>query len=73
LPKSPNVKVDRMCTTRFAGPGQIQNVINGIGGSTATGVKRVASYNNGGGTQPYDEEFNLPNKESYPAYIVMDK
>ncbi|NBA88885.1 hypothetical protein GVN16_24125 [Emticicia sp. CRIBPO] len=73
IPNSPNVKLEKMCTTRFAGPGQIQNVINGIGGSTATGVKRVASYNNGGGTQPYDEEFDLPNKESYPAYIVMDK
>jgi hypothetical protein len=73
IPNSPNVKLEKMCTTRFAGPGQIQNVINGIGGSTATGVKRVASYNNGGGIQPYDEEFDLPNKESYPAYIVMDK
>lgn len=73
IPNSPNVKLEKMCTTRFAGPGQIQNVINGIGGSTATGVKRVASYSNGPGTQPYDEEFNLPNRESYRAYIVMDK
>ena len=62
-----------MCINRFAGPGNIQNVINGTGGSTTTGVKRVALYNNGKGTQPYDETFNLPNRESYPAYIIMDK
>ena len=73
VPNSPNVKLEKMCITRFAGPGQIQNVINGIGGSTATGVKRVALYNNGSGTQSYDEAFDLPNRESYPAYIVMDK
>jgi len=73
VPNSPNVKLEKMCTTRFAGPGNIQNVINGIGGSTATGAKRVALYNNGEGTQPFDEEFNLPNEESYPAYIVMEK
>lgn len=62
-----------MCITRFAGPGNIQNVINSSGGSTATGVKRVALYNNGEGTQSYDEEVNLPNSESYPVYIVMEK
>ena len=73
VPNSPNVKLEKMVTTRFAGPGQIQNVINGIGGSTATGVKRVALYNNAEGTQPYDETFDLPNGESYPAYIVMEK
>ncbi|RYU93449.1 hypothetical protein [Emticicia agri] len=73
IPNTPNVKLEKMCTTRFAGPGQIQNVINGIGGSTATGVKRVALYNNGEGTQPYDETFDLPNNESYPGYIVMEK
>lgn len=73
VPASPNVKLEKMCITRFAGPGNIQNVINGIGGSTATGVKRVASYNNGTAIQPYDEEFDLPGRESYPAYIVMDK
>ena len=73
VPNSPNVKLEKMCITRFAGPGQIQNVINGIGGSTATGVKRVALYNNGSGTQSYDEAFDLPNRESYPAYIFMDK
>ena len=73
VPNSPNVKLEKMCITRFAGPGQIQNVINGIGGSTATGVKRVALYNNGSGTQSYDEAFDLPNRESYPAYIVMNK
>ena len=72
-PNSPNVKLEKMCITRFAGPGNIQNVINGIGGSTATGVKRVALYNNSEGTQPYDEEFDLPNRESYPVYIVMEK
>ncbi|RYY14952.1 MAG: hypothetical protein EOO04_29430, partial [Chitinophagaceae bacterium] len=72
IPNSPNVKLEKMCITRFAGPGNIENVINGIGGSTATGVKRVASYNNGSGTQPYDEIFDLPNRESYPAYIVMN-
>ncbi|PWV46576.1 hypothetical protein [Chitinophaga sp. S165] len=73
IPNSPNVTLEKMCITRFAGPGNIQNVINGIGGSTATGVNRVPSYNNGAGTQPYDEEFRLPNRESYPAYIIMDK
>jgi len=73
VPNSPNVKLEKMCITRFAGSGNIQNVINGIGGSTATGVKRVALYNNGTGIQSYDEEFDLPNRESYPAYIVMDK
>ncbi len=73
IPNSPNVKLEKMCITRFAGPGQIQNVINGTGGSTATGVKRVASYNNSGGIQPFDEVFDLPNRESYPAYIVMEK
>lgn len=73
VPNSPNVKLEKMVITRFAGPGNIQNVINGIGGSTATGVKRVALYNDGAGIQPYDEEFDLPERESYPAYIVMDK
>ncbi|RZJ67275.1 MAG: hypothetical protein EOO50_05885 [Flavobacterium sp.] len=72
-PNSPNVKLEKMCITRFAGPGNIENVINGVGGSTASGVKRVAMYNNGKGSQPYDEEFDLPQKESYPAYIVMEK
>jgi hypothetical protein len=72
-PNSPNVKLEKMCITRFAGPGNIQNVINGTGGSTANGTKRVADYNNGEGAQPYDEEFILPNRESYPAYINMEK
>ncbi|MEJ5053377.1 hypothetical protein [Sphingobacterium sp. MYb382] len=72
-PNSPKVKLDKMCITRFAGPGNILNVINGIGGSTATGVKRVALYNNATGTQPFDEVFDLPNAQSYPAYIAMDK
>ncbi|AWK02869.1 hypothetical protein HYN56_01025 [Flavobacterium crocinum] len=72
-PNSPNVKLEKMCITRFAGPGNIQNVINSTGGSTATGAKRVISYNNGEGIQPYDEEFTLPNNESYPVYIKMDK
>lgn len=73
IPNSPNVILEKMCTTRFAGPGNILNVINGTGGSTATGVNRVASYINGTGTQPFDETFDLPNKASYPAYIVMEK
>ncbi|MET4142181.1 hypothetical protein [Pedobacter sp. UYP1] len=73
IPNSSNVKFEKMIITRFAGPGNIQNVINGIGGSTATGVKRVALYNNGAGIQPYDEEFDLPNRESYPVYIRMDR
>ncbi|WP_035650082.1 hypothetical protein [Flavobacterium sp. ASV13] len=73
IPNSPNVKLEKMCTTRFAGSGNIQNVINSEGGSTATGVKRVLSYNNGSGTQPFDEEFTLPSRESYPAYIKMEK
>jgi hypothetical protein len=72
-PNSPNVKLEKMCITRFAGSGNIQNVINGTGGSTANGTKRVADYNNGEGVQPYDEEFILPNRESYPAYINMEK
>ncbi|SDM59028.1 hypothetical protein [Pedobacter antarcticus] len=69
VPNSPKVKLEKMCATRFAGPGNIQNVINGIGGSTATGVKRVALYNNGAGKQPYDEVFDLPDRESYPAKV----
>lgn len=73
VPNAPNVKLEKMCITRFAGPGNIQNVINATGGSTATGAKRVALYNNGEGVQPFDEEFVLPNKESYPAYIKMEK
>ena len=73
IPNSPNVILEKMCITRFAGPGNIQNVINSIGGSTAAGVRRVASYNNSEGTQPYDEEFNLPDRTSYPAYIMMEK
>ncbi|MNG19364.1 hypothetical protein D3C84_1035170 [compost metagenome] len=73
IPNSPNVKFEKMCINRFAGSGNIQNVINGIGGSTATGVKRVALYSNSLGIQPYDEEFDLPNRESYPAYIDMEK
>lgn len=73
IPNSPNVKLEKMTITRFAGPGNIENVVNGIGGSTATGVKRVALYNNAEGKQPYDEKFNMPDRESYPKYIVMDK
>jgi hypothetical protein len=73
IPNSPNVKLEKMCITRFAGSGNILNVINGTGGSTATGVKRVALYNNGAGTQPYDETFDLPNRESYPSYISMER
>ncbi len=72
-PNNPNVKLEKMCITRFAGTGNIQNVINGSGGSTATGVKRVALYNNNNGIQPDDEEFELPSRESYPKYIFMDK
>jgi hypothetical protein len=73
IPNTPNVKLEKMVTTRFSGPGNIQNVINGTGGSTASGVKRVASYQNGSGLQPYDEKFVLPNPESYPKYIMMEK
>ncbi|RYY56948.1 MAG: hypothetical protein EOO09_04510 [Chitinophagaceae bacterium] len=73
VPNHPGVVLEKMCITRFAGPGQIRNVVNGIGGSTATGVKRVASYSNGSGTQPYDETFGLPDGVSYPEYIEMGK
>ena len=73
IPNSPNVTLEKMCTNRFAGTGNIQNVINGLGGSTADGVRRVASYKNGDGTQSFDENFTLPSNESFPAYIVMDK
>lgn len=73
IPDNPNVTLEKMCTTRFAGPGNIQNVVDGMGGSTASGVKRVALYSNGPGTQPYNEKFILPDRVSYPAYIVMDK
>ncbi|MES2826748.1 MAG: hypothetical protein V4687_01275 [Bacteroidota bacterium] len=73
IPNSPDVKLEKLVITRFSGPGNIQNVINGIGGSTANGVKRVISYNNGDGIQPFDEKFDLPNRESFPAYIVMEK
>lgn len=72
VPNTSGVKLEKMCTTRFAGSGNIQNVINATGGSTSDGVKRVASYNNGSGTQPYDEKFEIPNKESYPSYIKME-
>ncbi len=71
-PNTPNVKMEKMCITKFAGPGNILDVINSTGGSTASGVKRVASYNNGPGIQPFDEEFDLPNKTSWPAYIIME-
>ncbi|MDL2264995.1 hypothetical protein LJC43_01230 [Parabacteroides sp. OttesenSCG-928-G21] len=71
-PNTPNVILEKMCITRFSGPGNILNVINGTGGSTADGAKRVALYNNGSGTQPYDEVFDLPNRQSWPAYIVME-
>ena len=72
VPDSAKVKLEKMVTTRFAGPGNIQNVVNGMGGSTAEGTRRVGSYNDGGGIQPYDEEFALPNQESYPEYIIME-
>ncbi len=71
VPNTPNVKLEKMCTTRFAGSGNIQNVINGIGGSTIDGVKRVEIYNNELGTQPFDEMFELPKRESWPKYIEM--
>lgn len=70
-PNTPNVMLEKMCTTRFAGNGNIQNVINGTGGSTIDGVKRVVMYNNGLGEEPFDEVFELPNKESWPEYIEM--
>jgi hypothetical protein len=73
IPNTPNVKLEKMVTTRFSGPGNIQNVINGTGGSTATGVKRVTSYQNGAGIQPYDERFDLPDRRSYPKFIIMEK
>lgn len=72
VPNAPNVIMEKMTTTRFAGSGNIQHVINGIGGSTKEGTQRVAIYNNGAGVQPYDEEFTLPDKESYPAFIKME-
>lgn len=72
VPNTPNVMLEKMCTTRFAGNGNIQNVINGTGGSTIDGVKRVDRYNNGLGEQPFDEVFELPNKESWPEYIEME-
>jgi hypothetical protein len=70
-PNTPNVKLEKMVITKFAGPGNILNVINGIGGTTKTGVKRVELYNRNG-TPPFDEEFSLPDKESYPSYIEMN-
>ena len=73
VPNAPNVKIEKMVVTRFSGPGNILNVINGTGESTAGGAKRVALYNNNAdGTQPYDEVFDLPNKVSWPAYIIME-
>lgn len=72
IPNTSNVKIEKMVTTRFSGPGNIQSVINGTGGSTASGVKRVASYQNGTGIQPHDETFDLPDRRSYPTYIVME-
>ncbi len=68
VPNTPKVKMEKLNTTRFAGPGNILHVINGTGGSTATGVKRVAIYNQSPGMQPYNENFELPDKRSWPAY-----
>jgi hypothetical protein len=73
IPNTPKVQLDKMVTTRFSGPGNIQNVINGTGGSTANGVKRLRSYQDGSGIQPYDEKFDMPDSKSYPEYIVMEK
>lgn len=70
-PNTPQVILEKMVTTRFAGPGNTLSVINGIGGSTADGVKRVNIYQNAQGRQPNDEKFELPNAESYPKYIEM--
>ena len=74
VPNAPNVKMEKMVVTRFSGPGNILNVINSTGESTAGGgAKRVALYNNNAdGVQPYDEVFDLPNKVSWPAYIIME-
>jgi hypothetical protein len=72
VPKTPEVKIEKMCITRFSGPGNILNVINLMGGSTAEGVQRVSIYNNGIGTQPFDEQFELPANESWPYYIEME-
>ena len=72
VPKTPEVKIEKMCITRFSGPGNILNVINFMGGSTADGVQRVSIYNNGLGTQPFDEQFELPANESWPYYIEME-
>lgn len=72
VPKTPEVKIEKMCITRFSGPGNILNVINFMGGSTAEGVQRVSIYNNGLGTQPFDEQFELPANESWPYYIEME-
>ena len=72
VPNTPNVKLEKMVITKFAGPGNILSVVNGIAGSTETGVKRLDIYNNGDGKQPYDEEFELPDSQSYPEYIKME-
>lgn len=72
VPNVPGVTIEKMCITRFSGPGNMLNVINGTGGGTADGVKRVTSYNNGAGTQPYDEIFTLPDRTSWPSYITME-
>ncbi len=71
VPNSLNVKMEKMTITRFAGTGNIQSVINGMGGSTINGTKRVAFYSNSG-AQPFDEVFVLPSNESYPTYIEME-
>lgn len=72
VPNTPGVTIEKMCITRFSGPGNMLNVINGTGGSTADGVRRVASYSNGAGRQPYDETFTLPDPISWPSYITME-
>lgn len=72
VPNAPGVAIEKLCITRFSGPGNILSVVNGTGGSTADGVQRIASYNNGEGIQPYDEIFTLPDRVSWPSYITME-
>lgn len=72
VPNNPKVKIEKMCTTRFSGSGNISNVVNQTGCSTAEGVQRISEYNDDQGIEPFDEQFDLPDKESWPYYMEWE-
>ncbi len=72
VPNNPKVKIEKMCTTRFSGSGNISNVVNQTGCSTAEGVQRISEYNDDQGIEPFDEQFDLSDKESWPYYMEWE-